>query len=121
MACRICVKRVYEPADPADGRRVLVDRLWPRGLTKEALRADEWLKELAPTAELRRWYGHRPERYAAFAQAYRVQLEQSPQAARLAALCAAQPQGCLTLLCAARDPVHCNAGVLCGWLQEKLG
>ena len=63
-AARVQVRRVYDPPEPGDGQRVLVDRLWPRGLSKERARFDDWCKEIAPSTELRKWYGHDPDRYA---------------------------------------------------------
>lgn len=77
----LAVKRAYDPAMPGDGYRVLVDRLWPRGLRKEDAHIDAWEKELAPSAELRRWYGHDPERWEEFQVRYREELER-PQAQR---------------------------------------
>lgn len=69
------VRRVYDPPEPADGARVLVDRLWPRGLAKADARLTAWCKDAAPSTELRRWYAHRPERFAEFAERYRVELD----------------------------------------------
>jgi len=71
---RISVKRMYEDPHRSDGLRILVDRLWPRGIRKENLRHDRWLKEVAPSAELRTWYGHRPDRFREFARLYRTEL-----------------------------------------------
>ena len=68
------MKRAYDPAEPRDGYRVLVDRLWPRGVSKERARLDEWARELAPSAELRTWFGHDPERFAEFERRYRAEL-----------------------------------------------
>ena len=68
------LKRAYDPAEPGDGYRVLVDRLWPRGVSKERARLDEWARELAPSAELRTWFGHDPERFAEFERRYRAEL-----------------------------------------------
>ena len=70
-ATQVQVRRVYDLPEPDDGQRVLVDRLWPRGLSKERIRFDEWCKEIAPSTELRKWYGHDPDRYAEFARRYR--------------------------------------------------
>jgi uncharacterized protein YeaO (DUF488 family) len=69
------IKRIYEPAAPADGKRVLIDRLWPRGLTKEKARIDEWLKEISPSDELRKWYHHEPAKWNEFKDRYRKELE----------------------------------------------
>ena len=75
---KVTIKRVYEPAASTDGHRVLVDRLWPRGLTKEKAHVDEWLRELAPSNELRRWYHARPDEWEAFRKKYLKELSQSP-------------------------------------------
>ncbi len=74
----IRVKRVYEAPEEADGRRILVDRLWPRGLSKEKAKVDVWVKEIAPSTELRRWYGHVPSKWAEFKSRYVAELENSP-------------------------------------------
>jgi uncharacterized protein YeaO (DUF488 family) len=114
------IKRVYEPPAREDGLRGLVDRLWPRGLSKDAAAVDEWLKDIAPSAELRRWFGHDPERWADFKARYREELR-SPQ--RLAALerlrAAAHSRGAVTLLFAARDPTHNHAAALREVLNEQ--
>lgn len=117
MTTRVRLKRVYEPAGPDDGRRVLVDRLWPRGLPKTAAAADEWLRDVAPSPELRRWFGHDPERFGAFAERYRAELAGSPA---LAALLDAARRGPLTLLYAARDERVNHARVLAAVLEERL-
>jgi uncharacterized protein YeaO (DUF488 family) len=111
---RIVVKRVHEPAHPADGRRVLVDRVWPRGLRREEARIDRWAKDLAPSTELRRWFGHRPERFPEFRNRYRAEL--SGHEAELEELL---DGGTLTLLYAARDEDHNNARVLAELLDEQ--
>lgn len=112
------VKRVYEPADAQDGRRILVDRLWPRGLAKDAVRLDGWLREVAPSTHLRRWYGHDPDRFAEFERRYRAELEQPEQAAALDRLRTDAATGPLTLLTATRDVAHSQAAVLAGLLTE---
>ena len=73
----LCVKRVYEDPDEADGERVLVDRIWPRGLSKEKARLSDWRKELAPSNDLRKWFGHDPERWEEFKERYRAELEEA--------------------------------------------
>ncbi len=103
------VKRVYDPPAPDDGARVLVDRLWPRGLAAEDARVDWWAKELAPSDKLRRWFGHSPSRYREFVERYRVELEGNELMPRLQALAAERP---VTLLYAARDERHNNARAL---------
>jgi len=107
-------KRVYDPPTEADGRRYLVDRLWPRGLSKEAVPLTGWLKELAPSPELRTWFGHDPARYAVFRNRYRAELLRNT--ALLDRLVREARQGTVTLVFAARDAEHCNATVL----QELL-
>ncbi len=104
--------RVYDPPNPDDGTRVLVDRLWPRGLSKAAAAFDEWLPAAAPTTELRRWYSHDPSRFDEFAARYRRELEQSEPAAALVSLRALRRQGPLTLLTATKDLDHSHAAVL---------
>ena len=103
-------KRIYEPFDPDDGVRVLVDRLWPRGLAKEDARVDWWAKELAPSDGLRRWFGHAPPRYREFIERYRQELAGNELAARLQRLAA--DERTVTLLYAARDLRHNNARAL---------
>lgn len=106
------IRRVYDPPEPQDGTRVLVDRLWPRGLARDAAHVDEWLKEVAPSTELRRWFGHDPERYPEFARRYRTELAEPPAREALARLRELADQGDLTLLTATRDVPHSHAQVL---------
>ncbi len=110
------IKRVYEPAAPDDGLRVLVDRLWPRGLRREDARIDRWEKALAPSEELRRWFAHDPAKYTAFRTRYRSEL--SARALELRPLVEAGRSGPVTLLFAAKDPERCNATVLHERLEE---
>ena len=113
---RIVVRRVYEPPSAADGRRVLVDRVWPRGLRREEARIDRWAKDLAPSTELRRWFGHRPERFPEFRDRYRAELRgREPELDELL------DGGTLTLLFAARDEDRNNARVLAELLEERAG
>jgi uncharacterized protein YeaO (DUF488 family) len=106
----INIKRVYEPPSPEDGYRLLVDRMWPRGLSRRRAALDGWARDLAPSDELRRWYGHAPERFDEFARRYRSELESNrPEINALGQLAAA---GQLTLVFAARDSEHSNAAVL---------
>jgi uncharacterized protein YeaO (DUF488 family) len=106
------VRRVYDPPKPDDGQRVLVDRLWPRGLSKGMASLDAWLREIAPSNELRRWYGHDPARWEAFAKRYLGELTEPIRQAQLAELRQRAERGPLTLLCAARDPARSNAEVV---------
>lgn len=107
---RVRLKRTYEPAEPSDGLRVLVDRLWPRGLRKDEAQVDLWLKEIAPSAELRRWFGHDPARWEPFQRKYREELRD--RAELLRTLQDALHRGPVTLLFAARDREHNDAVVL---------
>ncbi len=115
----IGLRRVYDPPRRGEGRRVLVDALWPRGIRKDELRFDDWARDVAPSAELRRWYGHDPARWAEFRARYRREL--AANGAAVAPLLAAARAGTLTLLFGARDAGHSNAAVLKEFLEEKLG
>jgi uncharacterized protein YeaO (DUF488 family) len=114
------IKRAYEPPASADGYRVLIDGLWPRGRSKEAAAVDEWLKDVAPSAELRRWFGHDPARWAEFKARYREELKSATRSAALERLReAARTRGSVTLLFAARDTTHNHAAVLLEVLNEQ--
>ena len=113
MAC-VQIKRIYDAPDQSDGVRVLVDRLWPRGVTKKAASLDLWMKELAPSTELRKWFSHDPARWEGFRQRYRRELRK--RGTQLAALKAQAAKRRVTLLYGARDTVHNEAVVL----QEAL-
>ena len=106
------MKRVYDPPEPGDGRRVLVDRLWPRGLRKDAAALDEWLREVAPSDGLRRWYGHEPARFEEFRRRYAEELAEPDRAAALDRLARMAADGPLTLLTATRDLDHALTVVL---------
>lgn len=114
------VRRVYDPPEPADGFRVLVDRLWPRGLTKEAARVDLWARELAPSHGLRRWFGHDPSRWEEFRRRYREELQRPEVQEALAELVKRARAGNVTLLFGARDERHNNAVVLAEVLRDRL-
>jgi uncharacterized protein YeaO (DUF488 family) len=109
-AANIKLKRAYEPAEPADGTRVLVDRLWPRGVSNEAAKLDCWIKEIAPRAELRTWFHHDPERWDEFRRRYRAELR--AHAETLTQLRRKARQGPLTLVYSANDEKHNDAIVL---------
>ena len=111
------IKRVYETPAPTDGSRFLVDRLWPRGIPKQNLPMTEWLPAVAPSPELRKWFGHEAVRWTEFHRRYRAELANNPAA--WASLLAAVQKSNVTLLYAARDPKINHASVLCGFLQEK--
>jgi uncharacterized protein YeaO (DUF488 family) len=109
-ADRVRTKRVYEPPSAQDGRRILVDRLWPRGVSRKAARIDDWAKDLAPSTQLRRWFGHDPGRWPEFQTRYRDELRAVGDP--LGWLIALARRRRVTLLYAARDPDHNNARVL---------
>ncbi|MCA0393044.1 MAG: DUF488 family protein [Proteobacteria bacterium] len=110
----IALKRAYEPPARGDGARILVDRLWPRGVKKDALRLDLWLKDIAPSPALRTWFDHVPERFDEFATRYRRELQANADA--VATLEAFLRKGRTTLVYATRDPVMNSAAVLRDWL-----
>lgn len=114
----IQVKRVYEPASKADGQRFLVERLWPRGIRKEALALTGWCKEAAPSHELRKWFSHDPVKWKEFQRRYRAELEAKPE--NWQPLLEAAKTGSLTLLFSAHDTEHNNAVILKAWLEERL-
>jgi uncharacterized protein YeaO (DUF488 family) len=116
MALDVRVKRIYDPADSADGHRVLIDHVWPRGVTRERARLDDWARELAPSDELRRWFDHVPERFDEFRSRYREEL--SARSERLFELRRRAMNGPLTILYAARDREHNNAVVLAELLRD---
>ena len=112
------VKRVYDPPSNEDGVRVLVDRLWPRGLTKATAAVDLWLKDISPSVDLRRWFNHDPSRWTEFTQRYAEELEKKQPA--VAALAGAVRRGRVTLLFGARDPQHNNATALFYYLNRVI-
>ncbi|MGH3157051.1 MAG: DUF488 domain-containing protein [Streptosporangiaceae bacterium] len=116
---QVRVRRVYEEPAPSDGRRVLVDRLWPRGLAKEAALIDEWLKAVAPSDTLRRWYGHEPARFAEFSRCYGDELAEPERAGALRHLQDLASAGTVTLLTAARDIQHSQAAELARRLRHE--
>ena len=103
----VAIKRAYEPPSPKDGTRILVDRLWPRGLSKAKAALDGWNKDVAPSSALRKWFDHRPERFKEFARRYRAELAHNPAVAELRAL-----KGKVSLIYGARDPAINHAVVL---------
>ncbi|HEY5947582.1 MAG TPA: DUF488 family protein [Kofleriaceae bacterium] len=113
----IRIKRTYEPPARSDGQRILVERLWPRGMKKSAVRADAWIKDVAPSTELRKWYGHRPERWREFRRRYRNELNTNQRA--WSPLLSAATHGNVTLLYAAHDPLHNSAVVLREYLERR--
>ena len=113
----IRTKRVYEPANPHDGLRVLVDRVWPRGMTKEQVQADLWLKDVAPSAALRKWFGHDRSKWEAFKRRYFLELDAQPEA--VARLLDEAAKGRLTLLFSARDAEYNQAVALREYLLSR--
>lgn len=112
----IKLKRAYEDADPSDGIRILVERLWPRGVTKTAAAIDHWFKDIAPSPELRKWFAHRPERWSEFQTRYWAELTPNPQlVADLRAICL---KGTVTFVFAARDTARNGAIVLKKYLES---
>jgi uncharacterized protein YeaO (DUF488 family) len=114
----IHTKRIYEPPSPDDGYRVLIDGMWPRGISRERGAIDAWARELAPSVELRRWYGHEPARFQQFSRRYRAEL--AAQRERLADLRRRARAGVVTLVFAARDAEHSNGAVLADVLRHGL-
>ena len=114
------LKRVYEPPAAEDGARVLVERLWPRGVTKERASIDHWLKDIAPSSGLRQWYGHLEDRWPEFRRRYREELKTRAEArAALDALRALARAGTVTLIFAAKDPARCSAAVVAEELDAR--
>jgi uncharacterized protein YeaO (DUF488 family) len=113
----ISLKRVYEPASPEDGRRILVERLWPRGMKKATLRLDDWMKDVAPSDALRRWFGHDPARWTQFRRRYFAELDRKPNAWE--AIKQASRRGHVTLLYSAHDTEHNNAVALKQYLEAE--
>ena len=117
---RICIKRVYEAASPDDGERILVDRLWPRGLSKEKAAIDVWEKDVAPSAALRKWFGHDPDKFDDFRNKYRKELEDNPATKRLEDMSHHLGKDKkVTLLFGAKDETHNQAAVLKEYLDSK--
>ena len=114
---KIRLKRAYEPPEKHDGVRLLVERLWPRGLTKEKAGIDEWFKEVAPSQELRKWYGHDPEKWEAFRRRYLDELRGNPDAVNR--LRARVKEGPVTFVYAAKDEKHNSALLLKEYLEGK--
>jgi len=110
------LQRAYEPPSDDGGQRILVDRLWPRGVRKADARIDLWLKEIAPSSDLRRWFGHQPERWPAFRERYREELRSNPVVEQLRGLVAAGP---VTLVYGAKDRERNDAVVLAEFLETE--
>jgi uncharacterized protein YeaO (DUF488 family) len=115
----IALKRVYDPPAASDGHRFLAERLWPRGMKKEALKLDGWLREVAPSTALRQWFGHDPVRWEEFERRYHAELDAHPEAWQQ--ILDAAEAGPITLLFSARDTVHNNVVALRTYLLPKRG
>jgi len=115
------ISRAYDPPGPDDGYRVLVDRVWPRGVRRDALRLDEWDPEVGPSDELRHWFGHEVERWTEFRERYRAELRQPEQAAIVGRLVEHARGGTLTLVFGARDREHNQAVVVAEVVREEAG
>ncbi|MFD7061448.1 DUF488 domain-containing protein [Streptomyces sp. NPDC059906] len=117
MTARVGYRRIYENPTPGDGKRVLVDRLWPRGVSKEKADLDAWLRDVAPSADLRRWYHHDPQRYDEFRRRYFAELEDPGHQAALERLRDLVAGAKVTLLTATKDVDHSEAAALAQWLE----
>ena len=106
----IKIKRIYEPASADDGKRIYIDRLWPRGMKKEEVKIDEWLKDISPSDSLRKWFGHAPSKYAEFKRRYKRELEKHSE--MLERIRKEEKKQTVTLLFSAKDMEHNNATVL---------
>ncbi len=113
------VKRVYDQAERADGVRILVDRLWPRGLTKDEAALDEWIRDVAPSNKLRAWFGHKPDRWTEFQRRYRKELDMAERQEIVKRLRRIASIATVTLLYAAKDEEHNNAVALAAFLRKK--
>jgi uncharacterized protein YeaO (DUF488 family) len=116
MAIR--VKRAYEPPAPSDGWRVMIDRIWPRGIAKADLKIDAWQKDVAPSTGLRKWFGHDPKKWDEFRERYARELEERPDA--IEQLVEKARAGDVTLVFGARDVAHSNAAALKAYLERRL-
>lgn len=121
MTYKIRFRRIYDERSPDDGVRVLVDRIWPRGIRKEQAHVEEWLREVAPSTELRKWFGHDPDRFAEFRRRYLVELRAPERKHALQHLREVAEAHHVTLLTASRDLEHSQAAVLAGLLNERHG
>ena len=116
----MAMKRAYEAASPEDGYRVLVDGLWPRGVTKAHLKIDAWMREIAPSVPLRKWYGHKPEKWEEFRNKYRQELSKPSRQALLDELIDRARKGEVTLVFGARDAERSNAAVIAEMIRPEL-
>ena len=119
MTRKVAYRRIYDDPQADDGRRVLVDRVWPRGVRRDAGRFDEWLRDIAPSTELRKWYGHEPGRFDEFRRRFLAELDDPARATAKERLRELAHDGNLTLLTATRDLEHSEAAVLADWLGHS--
>lgn len=112
------IRRIYDASSPEDGLRILVDRLWPRGVSKQAARIDEWLKAVAPSTDLRRWYAHEPSKFGEFKQRYADELTDADHQGAWQHLVDEAAKGTVTLLTATKDIERSEAAVLAEWLTS---
>ena len=114
---KINLKRAYDAPAKSDGKRILVERLWPRGVTKDAMKLENWFKDITPSPDLRKWYGHEPEKWPEFQKRYRKELDgNKDELARLKVLCA---KGTVTFIYAAKDEERNSAVVLKAYLEKR--
>ena len=117
----LMIKRIYEKAEPGDGYRILVDRIWPRGISKEEARLDHWARDIAPSDAVRKAFGHDPAKMDVFSQQYLAELDQNPAAVEFLQMVADKlGHGQVTLLYSAKDQKHNQAVVLKDWTEKKL-
>lgn len=114
------IKRAYEKREPSDGKRILIDRLWPRGLKKEQAGIDDWIKDLSPSSELRKWYGHDPEKWPEFKKRYMKELSSAHNRELLDDIALEAVHGNITLVYSAKDSEHSNARVVQQALSRRL-
>ncbi len=114
---KLKIKRAYEEADDSDGKRVLIDRLWPRGVSRETAQIDLWMREIAPSTELRKWFGHDPAKWEAFQSRYNDELDSNPELVDTIRTMAMAGQ--VTLIYAAKDEEHNDAVVLLNYLKKR--
>lgn len=115
------IKRIYQPIDNCDGFRILVDRLWPRGIKKIDAEIDLWAKEITPSPQLRKWFNHQAEKFEQFKQSYLIELNNNPYGVEFVEICKQQiSQQNVTLLYAAKDPLYNHALILKQWLLTQL-
>jgi uncharacterized protein YeaO (DUF488 family) len=119
MAKHVRYRRIYDEASPEEGTRVLVDRIWPRGIRKQDAHLDEWMRDVAPSTELRHWYGHEPERYKEFRRRYLAELRDADHQQAVERLDELAGHGPVTLLTASRDLEHSQAAVLADRLSRN--